>query len=360
MAGGFLSMAHPATALSGIAGNIISFLVFLAPVPTFLQVYRKKSTGGFSSVPYVVALFSSVLLIFYALVKTNSMPLLTINVFGCVVETVYVIVYLVYAPRKARLRTLAYFFLLDVAAFALIVVVTLHFVTKPHQVKFLGSVCLAFSMAVFVAPLSIIFKVIKTKSVEFMPIGLSFFLTLSAVAWFCYGLFTKDPYVMYPNVGGFFFSCLQMALYFWYRKPKNTAVLPTKSDSISPVSIAAGAGATQTLKLTCEEVNDDEFVKRVAVAVLRRRLRSRHRGVVLPHHLRRRRRRRSRPPAPLPHRLSGRKPPAPARFHPSKGRRRRETNTSGTHSTTAGTAESFNPTPSYFSNENHTGACSIM
>ncbi|KAL5222519.1 hypothetical protein ABZP36_027232 [Zizania latifolia] len=245
MAGGFLSMAHPAAALSGIAGNIISFLVFLAPVPTFLQVYRKKSTGGFSSVPYVVALFSSVLWIFYALVKTNSKPLLTINVFGCVVEMVYVVVYLVYAPRKARLRTLAYFFILDVAAFALIVVVTLYFITKPHQVKFLGSVCLAFAMAVFVAPLSIIFKVIKTKSVEFMPIGLSFFLTLSAVAWFCYGLFTKDPYVMYPNVGGFFFSCVQMALYFWYRKPKNTAVLPTTSDSISPVSITAAAGATQ-------------------------------------------------------------------------------------------------------------------
>lgn len=40
------------------------------------------------------------------------------------------------------------------------------------------------------------FKVIKTKSVEFMPISLSFCLVLSAVAWFCYGYFTKDPYVM--------------------------------------------------------------------------------------------------------------------------------------------------------------------
>jgi len=159
-------------------------------------VYRKKSTGGFSSVPYVVALFSSVLWIFYALVKTNSRPLLTINAFGCGVEAAYIVFYLAYAPRKARLRTLAYFFLLDVAAFALVVVVTLFVVRQPHRVKFLGSVCLAFSMAVFVAPLSIIVKVVKTKSVEFLPISLSFCLTLSAVAWFCYGLFTKDPFVM--------------------------------------------------------------------------------------------------------------------------------------------------------------------
>lgn len=230
MAGSLFSMAHPAVAISGIAGNIISFLVFLAPVATFVQVYKKKTTGGFSSVPYVVALFSCVLWIFYAMLKTDSSALLTINAFGCGIEAIYIAAYLIYAPRRARLRTLAYFFLLDVAAFALIAVVTLYGVARPHRVKFLGSVCLAFSMAVFVAPLSVIFKVIKTKSVEYMPVGLSFCLVLSAVAWFCYGLFTHDPFVMYPNVGGLFFSLAQMGLYFWYRKPSN-AVLPTTTDA---------------------------------------------------------------------------------------------------------------------------------
>uniref|UniRef100_M8C2Z8 Bidirectional sugar transporter SWEET n=1 Tax=Aegilops tauschii TaxID=37682 RepID=M8C2Z8_AEGTA len=226
MAGGLFDMSHPASALAGIAGNIVSFFVFLAPMATFLQIYRKKTTGGFSSVPYVVALFSCSLLIFYALLKTDSPLLLTINSFGCCIETVYIVAYLVYAPPRARLRTLAYFFVLDVAAFGLVLVVTMYAFAPAHRVKFLGSVCLAFSMAVFVAPLSIIVKVIKTKSVEFLPVGLSFCLVLSAVAWFCYGLFTKDPFVMYPNVGGFFFSCVQIGLYCWYRKPSN-AVLPT-------------------------------------------------------------------------------------------------------------------------------------
>ncbi|CAM0908532.1 unnamed protein product [Alopecurus aequalis] len=220
MAGGLLSMAHPAISISGIAGNIISFLVFLAPVATFVQVFKKKTTGGFSSVPYVVALFSSALWIFYALVKTNARPLLTINAFGCGIEAIYVVAYLVYAPRRARLRTLAYFFLLDVAAFALVVVVTLYAVSPPHRVEFLGSLSASASRSPWQSS-----SHHSPSSVEYMPVGLSLCLVLSAVAWFCYGFFTKDPFVMYPNVGGLFFSCAQMGLYFCYRKPSN-AVLP--------------------------------------------------------------------------------------------------------------------------------------
>uniref|UniRef100_A0ACD6ALV4 Uncharacterized protein n=1 Tax=Avena sativa TaxID=4498 RepID=A0ACD6ALV4_AVESA len=254
MAGGMFDMAHPAVALSGIAGNIISFLVFLAPLATFIQVYKKKTTGGFSSVPYVVALFSCVLWIFYAHVKTNSTFLLTINSFGCGVEAIYIAAYLIYAPRRARLRTLAYFFLLDVAAFGLVAVVTVYAIAPAHREKFLGGVCLAFSMAVFVAPLSIIFKVIKTKSVEYMPVGLSCCLVLSAVAWFCYGFFTHDPFVMYPNVGGFFFSCAQMGLYFRYRNHPSNAVLPTTTDAGDGGAAVQQQTQTQVIELPVHTV----------------------------------------------------------------------------------------------------------
>ncbi|XP_042470352.1 bidirectional sugar transporter SWEET14-like [Zingiber officinale] len=215
-----LSLHHPWAFTFGILGNIISFLVYLAPLPTFYRVYRKKSTEGFQSVPYVVALFSAMLWIFYALLKTNAYLLITINSFGCVIETIYVLLYLFYATKDTKVYTVKLVVLLNVATFGLILLLTLLLAEGSRRVQILGWICVGFSISVFAAPLSIIRLVVRTKSVEFMPFSLSFFLTLSAVVWFSYGLLSKDIYVALPNVLGFIFGILQMALYLIYKDTK--------------------------------------------------------------------------------------------------------------------------------------------
>lgn len=225
------SFAHLTLAF-GLLGNVVSFMVFLSPLPTFYKVYKKKSTEGFQSVPYVVGLFSAMLWIYYALLKANAMLLITINSVGCVIQTFYICFFLFYAPRKARIESLKLIVLMIVVGFGLIVVLTQFLANGANRVAIVGWICLVFALCVFVAPLGVLRQVIKTKSVEYMPILLSVALTVNAITWFFYGLLLRDFNIAIPNVLGFTFGVLQIILYFVFKNKK-----PISDEKVSELEV---------------------------------------------------------------------------------------------------------------------------
>ncbi|KAK7340946.1 hypothetical protein VNO77_21664 [Canavalia gladiata] len=207
----------------GLLGNIVSFLVFLAPLPTFYKIFKSKSSDGFQSIPYVVALLSALLLLYYGFIKTHATLIITINCIGCVIEVSYLTMYIIYAPKKQKISTLLLILVADIGGFGMTLIISNFAVKGINRVHAVGMICAVFNIAVFAAPLSIMRRVIKTKSVEFMPFSLSLFLTLCATMWFFYGLFDKDYYIMLPNVLGFLFGISQMILYLIYKNVKKTA-----------------------------------------------------------------------------------------------------------------------------------------
>ncbi|XP_076936807.1 bidirectional sugar transporter SWEET9-like [Bidens hawaiensis] len=225
------SFAHLTLAF-GLLGNAVSFMVFLSPLPTFYKVYKKKSTEGYQSVPYVVGLFSAMLWIYYALLKSNMMLLITINTVGVFINTFYICVFLFYAPKKARIESLKLFGLMIVVGFGLIVGLTQFLASGANRVIIVGWIGLVFALCVFVAPLGVVRQVIKTKSVEYMPILLSVALTMNAVTWFSYGLLLHDFNIAILNVLGFTFGVLQIILYFVYKNKK-----PVCNEKVSEIEI---------------------------------------------------------------------------------------------------------------------------
>ncbi|KAM7521520.1 hypothetical protein LguiA_011422 [Lonicera macranthoides] len=216
----------------GIIGNIVSFMVFLAPLPTFYKIYKIKSTKGFQSTPYSVALFSAMLLLYYGALKPNGIMLITINSIGCAIETTYLLVFMIYATKEAKVFTTKLILLFNIVGMGLLVIITIIFLKGEKRIAVVGWFTAIFSVCVFAAPLGIMRLVIKTKSVEFLPLPLSCFLTLNAIAWFFYGFLIKDYFIATPNILGFAFGIAQIILYAMYKGSKNKEVKQVIPDGV--------------------------------------------------------------------------------------------------------------------------------
>ncbi|CAE7029573.1 SWEET7B [Symbiodinium natans] len=89
-------------ALFGYAGMVMTFVYFLSPVPTCLQIHKSKDVQEFSVVPYVVGVVNCSLWVYWSIVtmevtSQNLTPNLLINGIGAVQFVCYVSVFMLYS-----------------------------------------------------------------------------------------------------------------------------------------------------------------------------------------------------------------------------------------------------------------------
>ncbi|XP_048553840.1 bidirectional sugar transporter SWEET6b-like [Triticum urartu] len=204
----------------GIIGNVISFGLFLSPVPTFWRIYKAKDVEEFKPDPYLATLMNCLLWFFYGLpiVHPNSTLVLTINGIGLVIEGAYIIIFIIYAAKNTRWKMLGV--LAIEAAFMAAVVAGVLVGAHTHEKRsmIVGILCVIFGSIMYASPLTIMGKVIRTKSVEYMPFFLSLVNFLNGLCWTGYALIKFDIYITIPNALGTIFGLIQLILYFYYYK----------------------------------------------------------------------------------------------------------------------------------------------
>ncbi|KAI9118071.1 hypothetical protein K1719_010403 [Acacia pycnantha] len=214
--------------LFGIFGNASALFLYLAPVMIFKRIIQNRSTEEFSGVPYILTLLNCLLSAWYGLpfVSPHNILLSTVNGTGVVIETGYVLTFIVFAPKKERLKIVG-LLVLVIAVFSAVVVTSLLACHGERRMFFCGLAAAIFSIFMYGSPLSIIRMVIQTKSVEYMPFLVSLFVFLCGTSWFIFGLLGRDPFVAVPNGVGAALGVVQLLLYFMYRDSLAHSESPT-------------------------------------------------------------------------------------------------------------------------------------
>ncbi|KAJ0985820.1 hypothetical protein J5N97_004176 [Dioscorea zingiberensis] len=178
-------------------GNILTFGLFLSPVPTFWKIIKRKDVEDFSPIPYLATLMNCILWVFYGLpfVHPNSLLIVTINGFGLVVEVVYIIILFIYGRKlRKKMSGILAAEITFMAVVALIVLLVGH--TVKTRSKIVGSLCVIFGICMYAAPLSVMKLVVATKSVKYMPFFLSLAGCLNGIDWAIYGFIHFDIFVV--------------------------------------------------------------------------------------------------------------------------------------------------------------------
>ncbi|XP_060219264.1 bidirectional sugar transporter SWEET16-like [Lycium barbarum] len=206
----------------GIIGNVISILMFAAPIKTFKRIINKKSTEDFKGIPYITTLLSTSLWAFYGLLKPGGLLVVTVNGSGAFFHIIYVTLFLIYAPKSLKIQSIKLVAIIDIAFLGVVIAITLLAVHGTTRLTLVGLLCAGLNIGMYASPLAATKTVIKMKSVEYMPFFLSFFQFLNGGVWTGYAVLVKDYYIGVPNGIGFILGAAQLILYFIYYKSTPT------------------------------------------------------------------------------------------------------------------------------------------
>jgi len=212
----------------GVIGNVISLLVFISPVKTFLRIVKNESTEEFNSLPYICTLLSTAQWTYYGLIKPGGLLISTVNGAGAVLEAVYVILFIIYSPKASKIKTVVLVLLVDIVFFTAVFLVTFLALNQQTRITVIGVLCVCLTLTMYGSPLAVMRTVIVTKSVEFMPFFLSFFLFINGGLWAAWAVLNGDVFVGIPNGIGFGLGASQLILYLIYRKGKSSQEVSQK------------------------------------------------------------------------------------------------------------------------------------
>ncbi|XP_023069687.1 sugar transporter SWEET1 isoform X8 [Piliocolobus tephrosceles] len=152
-----------------------------------------RSVDNVQFLPFLTTEVNNLGWLSYGALKADGI-LIVVNTVGAALQTLYILAYLHYCPRKRvvllQTATLLGVLLLGYGYFWLLV-------PNPEaRLQQLGLFCSVFTISMYLSPLADLAKVIQTKSTQCLSYPLTIATLLTSASWCLYGFRLRDPYIM--------------------------------------------------------------------------------------------------------------------------------------------------------------------
>ncbi len=195
-------------------------LIQAASVQTCYSIYKSKSVGSLSIIPYVSLFTNCSVWVMYTMI-TEDYTVMWPNLAGVFTGLGCTCIYHIYSFDN-HLNTY-------VVSFALIAL-SLQFATKldTNSIGIEGCILATILMG---SPLATVGTVLRERSTAALPLYPSLFTWCNAASWSLYGiLISKDVMIWSPNVAGLILATIQMFMFVLFGLPptkKRSSILPT-------------------------------------------------------------------------------------------------------------------------------------
>jgi solute carrier family 50 protein (sugar transporter) len=207
------------TDIFGILGVVSSFGSNLAPIPTFIEIFKGKSTLMFSIIPYVTTIVANIFWVLFGMENfRKNISLILANAIQIGFQIVYILIFMYYAREKRS----NFFKIIGGLVFTVTTVLLSYFLSEIFQPSFyffIGLMCTLLCILSYASPLSVIKIVFLKKSSAPIPFCMSLVFLFSAIIWTTYAILLKNLNILIPNLCGVVLCLVQVSLFLIF--PRN-------------------------------------------------------------------------------------------------------------------------------------------
>jgi uncharacterized protein with PQ loop repeat len=187
----------------------LTIFSFISPVFPYLNVLRGKL--NFEDTPAVLVTTCYVnyfcWYVYGDMIFSDQIKFCYMS--GSFINLILMIIYLIYEIRRYLVDTILNTLILITGTWALYRALTIII----DDDRIVGKICVGTSCIVFLSQVQIIYKVLKDRNYNLIPIYNCWIALFYSICWVVYGIFITDFYVVFPNAICIVLSLVQVIMY---------------------------------------------------------------------------------------------------------------------------------------------------